>query len=77
MVVPKSIRDRLGLEQGAELDVVETANGFIVRKQEKSARLSVEEAGKRLRMVVDYQGPPLSIEQLSWHSLPEEQLRKE
>jgi AbrB family looped-hinge helix DNA binding protein len=66
VVIPKDVRDRLGWPQGSELEVIETAGGVLLRKPQSRKALTFEEATARIRKVVNYQGPPLTIEQLSW-----------
>jgi AbrB family looped-hinge helix DNA binding protein len=66
VVIPKDVRDRLGWPQGSALEVIETAGGVLLRKPQEGKKLSVDEATARLRKIVHYQGPPLTIEQLSW-----------
>ena len=66
VVIPKDVRDRLGWPQGSSLDVIETAGGVLLRKPQERAKLSFEEATARIRRIVSYKGPSLSIDQLSW-----------
>ena len=46
IVIPKSVRDRLGLRAGADLEVIETADGVILRPV--SRRPSLVRAGRFL-----------------------------
>ena len=66
VVIPKDVRDRLGWPQGSELEVIETAGGILLRKARERKKLTVAESSAQLRKLIDYKGPPLSIEQLSW-----------
>lgn len=66
VVIPKDVRERLDWPQGSQLEVIETAGGVLLRKPQGRTKLSFEEATARLRKVVNYTGPPLTIEQLSW-----------
>lgn len=65
VVIPKDVRDRLGLTEGVVLDVIETDNGVTLQLPDRSPRLSVEEAQKRIREIFTYTGPCLSDEQIS------------
>jgi AbrB family looped-hinge helix DNA binding protein len=66
VVIPKDVRERLGWPQGSELEVIETSGGVLLRKPPERKKLSFEEATAQLRKIVNYKGPPLTIEQLSW-----------
>ena len=66
IVIPKDVRDRLGWPQGSELEVIETAEGVLLRKPRTRHKLSVTEATAQLRKVIHYKGPPLPVEKLSW-----------
>lgn len=66
VVIPKDVRDRLGWLQGSALEVIETAGGVLLRIPQEGKKLSVDEVTARLRKIVKYKGPPLTIEQLSW-----------
>jgi AbrB family looped-hinge helix DNA binding protein len=62
VVIPKDVRDRLGLTEGTVFDVIETGTGVTLQLPDNHARLSVEEAQKRIREIFTYDGPPVSIE---------------
>ncbi len=66
VVIPKDVRDRLGWIQGSALEVVETAGGILLRKPSERKKLTIAEATAKIRKLVNYQGPPLTIEQMSW-----------
>lgn len=66
VVIPKDVRDRLGLTEGMVLDVIETGDGVILRRPTTGERISASEAAARMREIIDWQGPPLPIESLSW-----------
>lgn len=66
VVIPKDVRDRLGLTEGVVLDVIETDGGVILRKPAERKKLSVDEAVRELRKIHRHEGPPVSIERLSW-----------
>lgn len=56
VVLPKRTRDRLGIESGTELDVIETPGGVELRPV-KGSGITVEEAVRRLRQIIRYDGP--------------------
>lgn len=66
VVIPKVVRDRLGLIEGMMLDVIETHDGVILRKPVTRRKLSVDEAVRELRKIYHHEGPPYPIERLSW-----------
>ena len=76
VVIPKDVRDRLGLVEGTVLDVIESADGVFLRKPSERKKLTVEEALAQLRETVQYKGPRLSIEQLSWSAEADRRFRR-
>ena len=76
VVIPKDVRDRLGMVEGTVLDVIESAEGVFLRKPAQRKKMSVEEASEQLRKRVHYTGPPLSIEQLSWSAEADRAFRR-
>lgn len=66
VVIPKDVRDRLGLVAGTVFDVIETSDGVVLRKPRTRPKISVVEATRRLREMIKWDGPPLPIERLSW-----------
>ena len=58
VVLPKRTRERLGIESGTELDVIETPGGVELRPANMGS-LTVDEAIRRLRQIVRYDGPAL------------------
>ena len=66
VVIPKDVRDRLGLVAGTVFDVIETGDGVVLRKPRTRQKISVEEATRRLREIYQHKGPPIPIERLSW-----------
>lgn len=66
IVIPKDVRDRLRWEQGQPLDVIETHDGVLLKKQPlKKKTLTLEEALARIRARVKYDGPPVTIEEMN------------
>lgn len=62
VVIPKAVRDRLCWEEGAALEVVERADGVLLRvATAPRERITMEEFKRR---VPPYDGPPLSLEDM-------------
>jgi len=62
VVIPKAVRDRLCWEEGAALEVVERADGVLLRAAGPAReRISIEEFRRR---VPPYEGPPISLEDM-------------
>lgn len=59
-------------------DVVERGDGVFLRKKTHTQRkrLTVAEATARLREIVNYQGPPIPIERLSWSAEVDEEFEQ-
>ncbi len=62
IVIPKNVRDRLGLTEGMVFDVIERGGEVVLRTPDHAARLSVAEAQRRIRELFVYDGPPLTEE---------------
>ena len=58
VVLPKQTRDRLGIESGTLLEVIETATGVELRPVKQSG-LTADAAMTRLREIIRYTGPRL------------------
>jgi AbrB family looped-hinge helix DNA binding protein len=60
VVIPKDVRDRLGLTEGTVFDVIERGGEVVLRLPENTEKLSAAEAQRRIRELFVYDGPPLS-----------------
>ena len=58
VVLPKRTRDRLGIESGSLLEVIETATGVELRPVKQSG-LTADAAMTGLREIIRYTGPRL------------------
>ncbi len=65
VVIPKDVRDRLGLTEGTVFDVIERGGEIILRLPAQQKRLTIEEAAERIRKIVQYKGPRLSDEDIA------------
>ncbi|WP_244884372.1 AbrB/MazE/SpoVT family DNA-binding domain-containing protein [Sphingobium cupriresistens] len=65
VVIPKDVRDKLGLEPGQVLDVVLMGGGVLLKPQHKKSGRSFEEIMAGIRARMDYKGPPVSIEDMN------------
>jgi AbrB family looped-hinge helix DNA binding protein len=65
VVIPKDVRDRLGLKPGQQLDVIETAGGVLLRPAHQKSGRSFDEITASIRTIMrKYELPKLTIEQL-------------
>lgn len=66
VVIPKDVRDSLGLRPGQTLDVVQTGGGVFLRpEQSKSGRSNAEILASIRKITSRYKGPPVGIEELN------------
>jgi AbrB family looped-hinge helix DNA binding protein len=65
IVIPKEIRTRHQMSPGRVLDVIDTPDGVLLRPAAKKEGISKEEALERIRKVVRYDGPPVTIEEMN------------
>jgi AbrB family looped-hinge helix DNA binding protein len=64
VVIPKDVRDALGLSPGQQLDVVRSGDSIVLRPISAKSGRSFEDITARIRALVNYQGPALTIEEL-------------
>lgn len=65
VVIPKDVRDRLGLTEGTVFDVIERGDEVVLRIPHRRKTLTVEEAEARIRAIVKYSGPRISDEEIA------------
>lgn len=66
VVIPKDVRDRLGLTEGMVFDVIERGDEVVLKVPNRRKTVSLEEAEARIRKIYQHKGPPIPIERLSW-----------
>jgi len=54
VVIPKDLRDRLGLTEGARLDIVETDAGLLLRPVGAKSAITRDQALARIRHAIDH-----------------------
>ena len=64
VVIPKDVRDALGLKPGQTLDVVQTGGGVLLRPVHPKSGRSFEEITAEIRALADYRGPAVPIEEM-------------
>ncbi|MDG2533386.1 AbrB/MazE/SpoVT family DNA-binding domain-containing protein [Sphingomonas sp. HITSZ_GF] len=65
VVIPKEVRDALGLLPGQVLEVVRTGNGVLLTPQRRKSGRTAEEIFARIREIAPpWNGPPVSIEDM-------------
>ena len=65
VVIPKPTRDRLRMRAGQKFEVVETPEGVLLKRLPMKGRMPFEEAMARIRSLVRYDGPPVTIEEMN------------
>jgi AbrB family looped-hinge helix DNA binding protein len=65
IVIPKDVRDRLGLTEGMVFEVIERGDEVVLRVPSRRKTITVEEAQARIRAIVKYNGPPISDEEIA------------
>ncbi len=62
VVIPKDVRVRLGLIEGAVFDVIERDGEILLKPENRTAAgLTADEALRAIQSFYRYDGPPLSI----------------
>jgi len=64
VVIPKDVRDRLKLAAGDKLEVVERPDGVLLRKNPTKLAENFDTVTRRIRTLVNYTGPIVSIEEM-------------
>ena len=67
VVIPKDIRERMGLSIGDSFDVIARGDELVFRRESSVKKISVAKVTARLRELVRYTGPTIPVERLSWH----------
>lgn len=65
VVIPKDVRDALGLQAGQALDVVPTRGGVLLRPLAGKPERSFDEVMASIRRRIKYDGPPVTIEDMN------------
>jgi AbrB family looped-hinge helix DNA binding protein len=66
VVIPKDVRDALGLVPGQKLDVIRSGSGVLLRPQhQKSGRTTDEILASIAKIRPKWEGPPASIESMN------------
>lgn len=60
IVIPKDVRDRYRFIDGQIVDVIETADGVLLKRPSTAKAASLDEALARIRKVVRYSGPRIN-----------------
>lgn len=65
VVIPKDVRDALGLAPGQQLEVVRAGGGVLLRPVQGKSGRSFDEITARIREIAPrWNGPPVSIEDM-------------
>ncbi len=64
VVIPKDLRDQLGLAPGQVLDVVPMGGGVLLKPQHRKSGRSFDEIMISIKGRYQHQGPPVAIEDM-------------
>jgi len=65
VVIPKDVRDALGLVPGQQLEVVRSGNGILLRPALRKSGRSFDEITAHIREIAPpWRGPPLSVKDM-------------
>jgi AbrB family looped-hinge helix DNA binding protein len=64
VVIPKDVRDALGLKPGQALDVTQTGGGVLLRPVADKPQRTFEEVMIRIRARINHDGPRASLEDM-------------
>ena len=64
VVIPKQVRDRMKLSPGDALDIIERPDGMLLRAAKEKTGESFAQVTARIRALVNYDGPIVSIEDM-------------
>ncbi len=65
VVIPAALRKRHRLSPGRVLDVIDTPEGVLLRPSSRKDGTSVDEAIARIRRIIKYDGPPVTIDEMN------------
>jgi AbrB family looped-hinge helix DNA binding protein len=65
VVIPKDVRDRLGLTEGMVFDVIQRGDEVVLRLPNQRKLVSLEEAEARIRAIFTYTGARVSDEEIA------------
>jgi AbrB family looped-hinge helix DNA binding protein len=65
VVIPKDVRDALGWVEGEPLDVIETADGVLLKRPKSGVKLTAAEALAKIRATIKYDGPAVTVEEMN------------
>lgn len=64
VVIPKDVRDSLGLKPGQSLDVIQTGGGILLRPIATKSGRTTAQIVSELRKLYRHEGPPATIEEM-------------
>ncbi len=64
VVIPKDVRDALGLKPGQSLDVIRTGGGVLLKPSVAKSGRSFDEITASIRALYTHRGPPVGIDEM-------------
>lgn len=65
VVIPKDVRDALGLKPGQVLNVLRTQGGVLLTPEAVKSGRTTDEIFREMRRLYEHEGPPVTLEEMN------------